>query len=568
MDLHPDQPLRCLLVNPEFQGESFWDFTGTCELMGAKTPSPPLGLLTAAALLPQHWQFRLVDSPVRKLTDADWQWADLVCAGGMVPQQRGLRRLIDRAVARDKYIVVGGADPSSQPQVYRKAHTLIVGEGEEVIPAWLASWRAGKPNGVFTETDKPDVTRSPTPRFDLLDLSAYTTINVQYSRGCPFNCEFCDIIELYGRKPRTKAPAQIARELDALLALGYSGEVFIVADNLVGNKVDLTRRLLPALIDWNRRHRYPFYYTTEASVNLMDDDALMAQMKEAEFNSIFFGIETPDPDALRITQKRQNSYRPLLQRIHRLYGHGMVAYAGFILGLDGEKGPMDRAMIQLIEDACINCAMVGLLSALPNTQLTRRLMREGRLLAPDGAVIRTEEERLACADAAPADVHVMDQTTGRLNFRAGRDRAEILEDFLSVVREVFEPRSYFDRVLRLTHLLRGQTRHRPRWFEVKRDLTGLVRLVRALHADRDTRRLFWRNVVAAARRGRPVFVQAMRLMAMYVHFKAHTRRTLEAVGQLVPVYAEADRRLAELDGPAPQGAPACGAAARAGRQPA
>lgn len=544
MNATPDQPLRCLLINPKFEEESFWDFTQPCQMIGAKAVTPPLGLLTVAALLPQHWEFRLVDTNVETLTAADWEWADLVCAGGMVPQQRDLRRLIDLCLAKNKHIVVGGADPSSQPHLYKKANTLIVGEGEEIIPRWLDSWRAGQPEGTFTEHDKPEVTRSPTPRFDLLDFSAYMTINVQYSRGCPFTCEFCDIIELYGRKPRTKTAEQITRELDALLALGYSGEVFIVADNLVGNKVDLTKRLLPAMIQWNRKQGYPFYYTTEASLNLMDDDGLMAQMREAEFASVFFGIETPDPDVLRITQKRQNSYRPLLQRIEKLYSHGIVAYAGFILGLDGEKGRMDESIIQVVEDTCINCAMVGLLSALPNTQLTRRLMKEGRLLTPDGEIIWTEEQRLASADAPVGDVHALDQTTARLNFRPHRRRSEILEDFMRVLSAIFDPRRYFDRLLRLTQKLKAKSRYRPRWWQLKRDLAGLWGVLKSLNADKETRRLFWRNAAAAALKGPAVFAQVARLMGMFVHFKAHTKKTLEAVEQMRAYYAQADSAFA------------------------
>ena len=547
MTIVPDEALRCLLINPEFRTESFWSFTAACELKGAKTISPPLGLLTVAAILPQQWEFRLADLNVRPLSKADWDWADLICTGGMLPQQPSLFEIIDQAVLEDKYIVVGGADPSSEPQLYSKAHTLIVGEGEEVIPIWLDSWREGKAHGVFRERAKPDVTTSPTPRFDLIELSAYLQINIQYSRGCPFNCEFCDIIELYGRRPRTKTSEQICKELDALLAIGYSGEIFIVDDNFIGNKVNLTRHLLPGLIEWNRKNRYPFYYTTEASLNLMDDESLMTQLREAEFRSVFFGIETPDADALRITQKKQNSHRPMLQRIHKLYDFGMVAYGGFILGLDGEKDGVDETMIELIEDACINVAMVGLLVALPNTQLTRRLLRERRLLSLSGDLIESEQEMFTSAEAGGVDKPQIDQTMAGLNFRTQRSRQRILEDLVNVVSTVYEPKRYFDRLLRLSKRLKTSSRHRPRLFEIKRDLVAFMRLTWAMTKDGETRYYYWRNLIAAMRMGPAGFSSILNLMGAYVHFKRQVHYSLTEVTRQMPVFAAADRRLAELD---------------------
>ena len=550
MKLSPDQAIRCLLINPEFRTESFWSFSASCELKGAKSISPPLGLLTVAAIMPQHWEFRLADLNVRPLQQSDWDWADMICTGGMLPQQPGLLEIIERAVSEDKYIVVGGADPSSESELYRRAHTLVVGEGEEVIPLWLESWRQGNPYGVFTERNKPDVTISPTPRFDLVEFNQYLMINIQYSRGCPFNCEFCDIIELYGRRPRTKTVEQISNELDALLAQGYSGEVFIVDDNFIGNKVNLTKNLLPGLIAWNRRNGSPFYYATEASLNLMDDDSLMAQMREAEFRNVFFGIETPDPDVLRITQKKQNSYRPILDRIHKLYDHGMVAFGGFILGFDGEKDGVDELMIELIEDACINFAMVGLLVALPNTQLTRRLLKERRLLSMGGRLIDSELEMFTKGEDRNLDSQPIDQTIAGLNFRTQRSRQRIMEDLVTVVSTVYEPKRYFDRVLRLSKLLKVKSKHRPRWFEIKRDLMGFARLTWEMMRHRDTRYLYWRNLFAAIPMGVAGLSSIMNLMGAYVHFRKQVVFTVTEIRQQIPMIVELDRRLAEQDGEA------------------
>jgi radical SAM superfamily enzyme YgiQ (UPF0313 family) len=337
------------------------------------------------------------------------------------------------------------------------------------------------------------------------------------------------------------------KELDVLSRLGFSGNIFIVDDNFIGNKVNVTRQLLPALIEWNQQNGYPFYYTTEASLNLMDDDALMTQMCEAEFRNVFFGIETPDPEVLRRTQKKQNAFRPIRDRIHKLYDHGMVAYAGFILGLDGEKERMDQAMIQLIEDTCINFAMVGFLVALPNTQLTKRLLREGRLLSFRLEPIENEEQMLGSADANQSVAPLVDQAINGLNFRTQRERLEIMQDYLNVIRAVYEPTSYFDRVLRLIGLLKVRSRHRPRWFEIKRDLLGFVRMALTFSRDKRTRPLFWRNVCAALAKGPVVLAAIMHLMAGFVHFQRHARYTLDAIKQQMPIATEMERKLAEHD---------------------
>lgn len=520
--LHPDQKIRCLLVQPEFSAFSFWNYKDSCETIGARTPSPPLGLITVAAILPQHWDYRLVDLNCGALDAADWQWAEMVLVGGMLPQQKGILDIIRRAQTSGKFVAVGGSDPSSQPDIYKHADVLVVGEGESAIPVWLASWRAGIPGGVFKETGKPDVTLSPVPRYDLLTIEHYVQIGVQYSRGCPFNCEFCDIIELFGRKPRTKTPEQILRELDAIRARGYTGSIDLVDDNLIGNKRSVKRHLLPALIAWNKEHKHPFYFCTEASMNLADDHELLRLMQEADFRVIFMGIETPDPAVLLQTQKSQNTVKPIVDRVHALYEYGMVATAGFIMGFDGEKPQSDQAMIRLIEDCEINMAMVGLLVALPNTQLTRRLLKEGRLLSFGGKLVTSEDELRSSATAEASLTEVVDQTLAGLNFITTRDRLEIFAEYQNVVTTVYEPRRYFDRVLRLGKKLRCRSRHRPGLFELRRHLRGFLRVSWQMSKDPQTRRLYWRNVVRLAWRGHVVFEQTMRLMGIYLHFKSQT----------------------------------------------
>lgn len=529
MHLHPDKPIKCLLVQPRFSAFSFWNYVEACKVVGAKTPMPPLGLITVAALLPQHWSFKLMDLNCAPFDDALWQWADMICVGGMLPQQVGILDIIARAQKDGKYVAVGGSDPSSQPAIYDHADALIVGEGESAIPVWLASWRQGAPKGIFKETEKPDVTTSPVPRFDLLKIADYEHLGVQYSRGCPFNCEFCDIIELFGRKPRTKTVEQICLELDAIKATGYGGSVDLVDDNLIGNIRNVKRALLPALIEWNKKNGNPFYYVTEASMNLADDDKLLELMREAEFRFVFMGIETPDPDLLLMTQKTQNTTKPIAQRVNRLFRYGIIPMAGFIMGFDGEKPGMDKRMIELIDACSINMSMVGLLVALPNTQLTRRLLKEGRLLSFNGERITEENVHLRSAKTSTATLEIVDQTVAGLNFLTTRSRLEILTEFENVLRQIYSAEAYFKTVSDVIRKLRIKSKHKPRWFEIKRQARGLAIVLWRFTVDAEIRPLFWKNVFQALPKGIPVLDFSMRLMGLYLHFGKQAKYALGAI---------------------------------------
>ncbi len=527
---HPDSPIKCLLIQAEFVEFSFWNYKDACELIGAKTPSPPLGLITVAAILPQHWSFRLLDLNTKEFDRKLWDWADIICVGGMLPQQKNILKLIELANIDHKFIAVGGPDPSSQPELYQHADVVVVGEGESAIPIWLESWKAGQPRGLFREKEKPDVTLSPCPRYDLLNLADYAQIGVQYSRGCPFNCEFCDIIELYGRKPRTKSPEQILKELTAIKKLGYSGSVDIVDDNFIGNKRSVKRDLLPALIQWNKENKYPFFYATEASMNLGDDDALLQQMQEAEFRIVFMGIETPDYKLLMMTQKSQNTVKPIEDRVHKIYEYGMVVTAGFILGFDGEKSGMDQSMILLIEKLKINMAMVGLLVALPKTQLSRRLIREDRLLSFSGARVRSEDELRNSAKVSLANVAIVDQTVAGLNFVTTRNRFEIFEEYANVIENIYSPKSYFDRLMRLLPLLKTKSKHKPNFFETKRMLLGFYRAAKITRNIPSLRWRFWQIFLRSLPYGPPVTEQVMRLVGIYIHFQNQVEYVKKTVG--------------------------------------
>ena len=314
----PSERCRVLMVYPRFNAGSFWNYKATCELAGALHPAAPLGLITVAALLPAAWEIRLVDLNTEELAEENLGWADLVMTGGMLPQQEGTLAIIEQCRMHRKPVVVGGPDATSTPHVYEAADFLVLGEAEEIMAGFVSAWRSGARTGVFrSEMGKTDVTRSPTPRFDLLKFERYLHVGIQFSRGCPFNCEFCDIIELYGRVPRTKTSAQILTELEALHALGYRGHVDFVDDNLIGNKKAL-KQFLPDLKRWITEKDFPFEFSTEASINLADDSALMQAMSEANFFTIFVGIESPDSETLISMQKKQNTRRSLQESVHRI----------------------------------------------------------------------------------------------------------------------------------------------------------------------------------------------------------------------------------------------------------
>jgi len=427
------QHYKVLLVAPRFTGRSFWHFIDACELYGARIPSAPLGLITVAALLPPSWECRLVNRNTEELTDAHLDWADMVMTGGMLPQRSDALEVIALAKKRGKPVIVGGPDVTSSPDAYVSADCRVLGEAEGIIDSFIGAWESGVRQGVFEAPKfKIDVTKTPIPRFDLLKRSQYLYLGVQFSRGCPFTCEFCDIIELYGRVPRTKTAQQMLAELDALYRIGHRGHLDFVDDNFIGNK-KAVKAFLPHLIAWQKEHGYPFEFSTEASINLADDDDLLALMRKANFFTIFVGIESPDTDTLIATQKKQNTRRSLAHGVQKILRAGIYVNAGFILGFDSEKDGVADGMIMCVEDTAIPVCMVGLLYALPTTQLTRRLSSEQRLF-PDWYT----DEQLAGG--------VGDQCTAGLNFSTARPRRDILRDYRNVLEKIYSPAAYFKRV--------------------------------------------------------------------------------------------------------------------------
>lgn len=432
---------RVLLVHPELPSTSYWGMQHSVTALGKRAFMPSLGLLTIAAMFPATDELRHVDMNCEPLREEDIAWADIVCFSAMIPQRDSLFAAAARCRRPGKLVIFGGPYPSSSPDECRPhCDVMVLDEAEAVLPALLADLALGTPQERYPMLgDKPDVTGSPTPRFDLLRVTDYTMIPIQLSRGCPFQCEFCNAPIVFGRKPRVKTPEQVLRELDALFATGYRGLIFIVDDNLIGNKKEL-RRLLPALQAWNRAHGDPFLYTAEASVNLADDEALLAAMAASRFSGVFLGIETPSVESLRETRKLQNTKRSMVDSVHAIQRAGILVSAGFIVGFDSDGPDIFDRQIEFIRQAGIPNAMLGLLFALPGTPLHERMEREGRL----------DERRFEGG---------LSHAGGATNLRTVLPRRELLQGYRRILATIYEPRAYFARVL--AGLLR--TPKKPDW---------------------------------------------------------------------------------------------------------
>jgi Domain of unknown function (DUF4070)/Radical SAM superfamily/B12 binding domain len=524
-----------LLIAPRFSGRSFWNFEAACEVYGARFPAPPLGLITVAALLPSSWQCRLVNRNTEELQESDIEWADLVMTGGMQVQYPDVLEVIALAHQQGKPVVVGGPDVTSSPEAYGAADFRVLGEAEGIIGAFIEAWNSGVRQGVFeAEKFTADVTRTPIPRFDLLKRSQYTYFGVQFARGCPFQCEFCDIIELYGRAPRVKTAEQMLAEIETLYNIGHRGHLDFVDDNFIGNK-KAVKAFLPHLIAWQQGHGYPFEFSTEASINLADDDALLALMRAANFFTVFIGIESPDTDTLVSTRKKQNTRRSLAHSVHKIYRAGMFVNAGFIVGFDSEQGPVTQAMIDCIEATAIPFCMVGLLYALANTQLSRRLAREGRLFPRD------------CTMRLDGKDGIGDQCTSGLNFVTARPRRAILSDYQTILAHIYRPAAYYRRVRDVMRLLdrpildrsAGQEVPPPRLFGIPpRDFVLLWRLLWRI-ATRQPATLwpFCKAFCECARNNPRALDYLGMLAALYLHLGPFSRFVIAAV----------DRQIGDID---------------------
>ena len=518
--------MRVLLLYPQFP-ITFWSLHGALELLGRKVLLPPLGLITVAALLPERWELRLVDTNIRPVSLQDWAWADLVIASAMLVQRHHLAQLIRSAKEHQLPVAVGGPFATSTPDAaeLKEADYLILDEGEITIPLFLKALERGQKQGLFKASgERPDVQTSPIPRFDLLDQQHYSLMAVQFSRGCPYQCEFCDIIVLYGRKPRTKEPSQLLAEFDCLYRLGWRGEIFLVDDNFIGNKRNV-KRLLPVLKNWQRIHNWPFSFTTEASLDLAQDEELMIAMAMAGFKRVFLGIETPDQNSLKLTHKDQNTRHPLDQAVVDITAHGLEVMAGFILGFDGETSGAGDRIVQFIERTGIPLAMVGILIALPNTALWDRLQKEGRLLESSDGFDQGVQTHL-------------------LNFRTQRPMPEIAGEFLEAFSALYDPHAYLERVYRYCCALdagrrriSSDQRQGRNWNQGSVLLRGLTILCWRQGLRRKTRWLFWKRLIQISTQHSLVLGEYLWLLMLNEHFISYQASMKDQVQQQLKLLA-------------------------------
>lgn len=478
-----DGPVRCLLVRPEFLENTFYNPRDVFRLLGGKSAAPPLGLLTVAAHLPDAWALRFVDGDIEPITDAHLVWAEVILISCKGPQEIPVRRLVERARLFGVTVIVGGAGPTLQPDLFAGiADYVVAGEAEPVLPELLRDLAEGVSKGVYRAKGSADLRCAPVPRYDLAKLDQYMFVGMNFTRGCPFSCEFCAQIEIFGRRPRTKPAERILREHKTLYDLGYRGMIDFGYDNLIGRVAD-TEEVLSAMRDWNRAHGHPFCYSTEATMNLARLPRVLELMRDNDFRYVFMGIESGDDAVLERAKKGQNTAMPAEEAVRIVNSYGMVVNTGLILGFDGEGPDSARRMLDMVQRTGAFPTLVLPLHALPNTNLSRRLEKEGRLYRE--GVIQIEDE--GRTDTA---------TTG-LNFVTQRPRAEILRDLAGVLEQLYKPENHYARVARTTGQLKTARKFRPPWRKLLQLGGKFTEIVRLVGMDREVGPYFWKALAKA-----------------------------------------------------------------------
>ncbi|KKS90606.1 MAG: Radical SAM domain protein [Parcubacteria group bacterium GW2011_GWF2_43_11] len=492
--------MKILLLWPKFPA-TFWSFKSALPFIAKKAALPPLGLLTVASLLPQDWEKKLIDLNIENLKDKDILWADFVFISAMAIQKDSVMELIDAAKKFDKKIAAGGPLFTTDYEDFSEnIDHFILDEGEETLPLFLADIKRGELKKVYRSSLRPDIKKTPRPSWELIKLKNYALMCVQYSRGCPFNCEFCDIVFLNGRVPRTKNKEQILAELDALYEQGWREGVFFVDDNFIGNKAELKKEVLPAIIHWQKERHFPFSFNTQASINLSDDEELMDLMLKAGFETVFIGIETVEEESLQECQKLQNVNRDLLSSIKLIQNRGFQIQGGFILGFDNDTPSIFNRMIDFIQKSKITMAMVGLLQALPETRLWQRLKEEKRLLS-----------------RASGDTY-----QGALNFIPKMNRTSLLAGYKKVVDHIYAPKQYYQRLI--AYLKEYKPKKHKKYKMNFSQSVALLKSFWVLGIKEKERSYFWKLLFWCLFRKPKTLPMAVRLAILGFHFRKVAER--------------------------------------------
>jgi radical SAM superfamily enzyme YgiQ (UPF0313 family) len=459
--------MNTLLVYPKYP-ETFWSYKYALKFISRKASFPPLGLLTVASMLPAKWNKKLVDCNVQPLKSEDLLWADIVFMSGMSIQKESVEEIIQQCRKFGKKIVAGGPLFTARAEEFDVVDHLVLNEAEITLPQFLSDLEKGVPKHSYATDQWADITSTPVPAWDLVNLRHYGSMNIQYSRGCPYDCEFCDITVLYGRIPRTKTKEQIRKELEALYVLGWKGGVFFVDDNFIGNREKLRREILPSIIDWMNERKHPFNLNTEASINLADDDDLMHLMTRAGFDTVFVGIESPNEESLIECRKIPNKNRDLVGSVRKLQNAGLEVQGGFIVGFDKDPAAIFDQLVRFIQETHIVTAMVGLLNAPKGTRLYKRLLSEGRILASMSG----------------------NNTDFSMNFLPKMNLQVLLDGYRKVLSQIYSPKEYYKRV---KQYLKNYRPIQGRPFRFKSNyLSALVKSVFILGIFGKERTYYWR----------------------------------------------------------------------------
>ncbi|MFH2012567.1 MAG: B12-binding domain-containing radical SAM protein [Pseudomonadota bacterium] len=486
--------MNILMVYPQYP-VTFWSFKYILKYISKKAAFPPLGLITVASMLPDDWNVCLVDLNVKKLKDKDLEWAEYVMISAMLVQKESVNEILHRCQNMGKKVIAGGPLFNVTPEEYMNlVDHLILNEAEHSLPPFLADLKNGNPRKVYRSSDFPELILTPTPNWELINVKNYASLMIQYSRGCPFNCDFCGVTAMFGHNPRLKSIDQFLGELQAIYDTGWRGSVFIVDDNFIGNK-RVIKNMLPELINWMKAHNYPFSFFTEASINIADDEELINLMVKAGFDSVFIGIETPDEDSLKECAKHQNCKLDMSAAIKKLQVKGLQVLGGYIVGFDNDNESIFARQIKFIQETGVVTAMVGLLNALPNTKLWQRLKDEDRLdLCSSG-----------------------NNTDGSINFIPRMDKTKLIEGYRNIIKTIYSPRHYYQRVCNFLEHYKPYRKKRIKYVQIKAFFKSIFYL--GILGNGVSQWYYWKMMFNTIIFYRESFSEAMTMMVYGHHFR-------------------------------------------------